>query len=105
MRDEVYKGAKCRVIGSANGPKGLTIGRIVTAMFPYTDRPPHTLHGQIWRIQAADGKGEFMTEHGGIGPEVDVAEDWLEVLRDDPEPPKAEEREKDLVVSSGEDGH
>jgi hypothetical protein len=27
---------------------------------------------------------EFVSEHGGIGMEVDCAEDWLEVIDEDP---------------------
>lgn len=98
-RKPVYPNAKCKIIGSANGPKGLSVGRICKALFPYTDRPPHSLWGQIWRIEAADGKGDFMTEHGGIGSQCDAAEDWLEVIEDDPAPPKAESKEKDLVLT------
>lgn len=88
------------IIGSANGPKGPSVGRKCITLFPYTDRPPHSLWGQIWRVKAVDGK-EFISEHGGVGMEVDVAEDWLQEYK---EPPKSQDtvQEKDLVISGNE---
>jgi hypothetical protein len=83
MAKRVYPGALCRIIGSANGPKGVSVGRTCRAKFLYTDRPPHSLWGEIWRVTSADGK-EFVSEHGGIGMEVDCAEDWLEIIDEDP---------------------
>jgi hypothetical protein len=89
----VYPGAHCRLIGSANGPKGPSVGRKCIAVHLYPHE--HSLHGPIWRVRSADGM-EFVSEHGGVGMEVDAAEDWLEVIP--PEPPKAEPRieSKDL---------
>ena len=96
----VTPGATCLVIGSANGPKGPSVGRKVIALSLWAHE--HTLHGPIWHCRSADGK-EFMSEHGGIGMEIDAAEDWLQPI--DPEPPEEMPRivEKDLenVVGRG----
>jgi hypothetical protein len=81
------------IIGSAHGPKGPSVGRKCKTMWLHGHE--HSLHGPIWHVASVDGK-EFLSEHGGIGMEVDVAEDWLQEVP--PEPPKAEPRvtEKDL---------
>jgi hypothetical protein len=83
MAKRVYPGALCRIIGSANGPKGVSVGRKCKALYVYTDRPGHSLWGEIWKVESVDGK-EFVSEHGGIGMFVDCAEDWLEVIEEDP---------------------
>jgi hypothetical protein len=44
---------------------------------------------------SADG-GEFISEHGGIGMEVDCAEDWLEPIDEEPNT-SLRETEKELV--------
>lgn len=89
----VQAGKTYLIIGSANGPKGPSVGRKCVAKFLHGHE--HSLHGPIWRVTSADGM-EFISEHGGIGMEVDCAEDWLQEIP--PEPPKAEPRvtEKDL---------
>jgi hypothetical protein len=81
---KVTPGALCLVIGSANGPKGPSVGRKVIALSLWAHE--HTLHGPK----------EFVSEHGGVGMELDFAEDWLQPC--DPEPPKEMPRivEKDL---------
>lgn len=80
---KITPGATCLVIGSANGPKGPSVGRKVIALSLWAHE--HTLHGPIWRCRSADGK-ELVSEHGGVGMEADFASDWL--LVQDPEPPK-----------------
>lgn len=89
----VQAGKTYLIIGSANGPKGPSVGRKCIAVSKYAHE--HSLHGPIWRVRSADGK-DFVSEHGGVGPEVDCAEDWLEPVP--PEPPKEQPRivEKDL---------
>ena len=80
MSKPVHPGAKCRVIGSASGPKGAAVGKICIALYRWDHE--HTLHGPIWHCRQADGK-DFVTDGGGVGPEADLAEDWLEVIEDD----------------------
>lgn len=80
MPKPVYPGARCEIIGSANGPKGPSVGRHCTAL--YLHQHQHSLWGNIWRVGSVDGS-DFVSEHGGVGPEVDCAEDWLRVIEDD----------------------
>lgn len=93
----IEAGMRCLIIGSANGPKGLSVGRKCVTMFKHPI--DHTLHGPIWHVKADDGK-EFISEYGATGPEVDCAEDWLVALP--PEPPNETPRiaEKDLQQSN-----
>ena len=81
--DKIYK-----IIGASN-PNSPNIGKRCKTMFKFTDRPPHSLWGPIWRVASVDGV-TFIDGHGEEGYEVNVAEDWLE---DFTEPPKALIRE------------
>lgn len=83
MAKKVTPGALCRIIGASN-PNSPIIGRRCKVLFAFTDRPPHSLWGQIWRIASVDGD-TFVDGRGDEDYEVNVAEDWLEVLDDDPD--------------------
>ena len=89
----VVPGKEYLIIGSSSGPKGLSVGRKCKTMFLHPQE--HVMHGPIWHVASVDGK-EFVSQFGGVGMEIDVAEDWLQDIP--PEPPKAEPRvtEKDL---------
>jgi hypothetical protein len=98
-KKEVYPGARCRIIGSANGPNGKSVGRIVTARYIQTGAP-HTLWGEVWVVEDVDGVPFDRTPNDGILPDMTQChcpEDWLLVLDDDPESPKAQERERELT--------
>jgi hypothetical protein len=89
----VVPGKVYLIIGSANGPNGLAVGRKCKTIH----RQPldHIEHGPLWYVESADGK-EFVSQYGATGMYVTVAEDWLQDIP--PEPPKTEPRvtEKDL---------
>lgn len=87
---------RCLIIGSANGPKGLSVGRKCVTMFRHPGE--HSLHGPIWHVKTDDGK-ELVSEYGGVGSEVDCAEDWLQPLP--PEPPKEELRVTEKELEDG----
>lgn len=99
MAKAIGPGVVCKIIGSANGPRGLSVGRKCVVLWPWQGEP-HTVWGQIWRVSALPGDPDFMSEHGGIGRQVDCAEDWLEPLDDEPpiEIPRVVEKDLDLVI-------
>ena len=100
----IQSGKTYKIIGSANGPKGLSVGRKCIAVHP-RGGAPHTLWGVCWIVETADGKPfEFIREAMVGFPEIkgtsmviDVAEDWLE--EEDPEPPQAETRIKERELT------
>lgn len=88
---EIKPGILCKVIGSALGPKGSSVGAIVRVV-GQDGGPPHSLHGDIWRCELVKGTN-LVTEYGGIGREADFAEDWLEPLPPTTAPLKKESLE------------
>ena len=76
--NKVYK-----IIGASN-PNSPNIGKRCKTLFKFTDRPPHSLWGMIWRVAAVDGT-TFIDGHGEENYEVNVAEDWLEIDTDSPD--------------------
>lgn len=96
----IQSGKTYKIIGSAKGPNGLSVGRKCIAV-QQRGGVPHTLWGICWIVETADGKPfEFVREAMEGFPEVngtcmviDCAEDWLE--EEDDEPPSAETRVKE----------
>ncbi len=80
-----------RIIGASN-PNSQNIGRRCKTLFKFTDRPPHSLWGTIWRVASVDGS-TFVDGFGEEGYEVNVAEDWLEEYTEPPKELTREERE------------
>lgn len=113
----VKPGDHAKIINSANGEKGSSVGRIVRV---HADRPhhgemdaqyadaanalndpfhycppspyekEHTSLGKIWPVESIDGK-PFVTEHGGQGMFADVPDRWL--VKCDPPPVVAKQLE------------
>lgn len=79
----IVPGKIYKIIGASN-PDSKIIGRKCKTMFAFTDRPPHTLWGQIWRVESVDGK-TFLDGNGEENYEVNVAEDWLSEDNDTPD--------------------
>lgn len=52
----------------------------------------HSLYGPVWRCRCKD---ELMTEYGGLGKELDFADDWLEPIK--PKNLKVKEVSKELT--------
>lgn len=104
MRREPYPGAKCRVIGSQLGPKGSTVGRVVKVI-DRADPPEHIAWGPMWDCVPLDGmpfkvvitSPDMQTTSTRDSSNATFAQDWLEVIEDDPEPPKVEEKQQELV--------
>lgn len=98
-RKEIKPNMRCRIIGSINGPTGTSVGRIciTVGIIPGV---PHTLWGPMWLVESADGKPFAVKHEDGREYEnlrCSAAEDWLEPLEDDPEPPKVETKEIELI--------
>lgn len=96
---EIKPNMRCRIIGSINGPKGSSVGRICITV-ELIRGVPHTLWGPMWLVESADGlpflvKHEDQTEYKHM--RCAAARDWLEPLEDDPEPLKEVERETELT--------
>jgi hypothetical protein len=102
---EVGPNVKCRIIGSQRGPEGSSVGKIVNVV-SRADPPTHIVWGPMWDVESLDGKPfkvivtspDMQTttlQDGGMN--AVCAEDWLEPLTDDPEPPKVAEKERELT--------
>lgn len=95
----IQPGKTYKIIGSAKGPSGKSVGRKCIAIHQISG-VPHTLWGICWKVETADGKPfeyireaiEGFPEVVGTSMRIDCAEDWLE--EEDDEPPKAEIRER-----------
>jgi hypothetical protein len=101
-KKDVYPGARCRIIGSAVGPKGTSVGRVCIARGPAQSLYgyPHSLWGQFWECESADGKPfDIKHDDGRVDRRMVAAfaEDWLEVIEDDEDLPKAKAKEHELV--------
>ena len=95
---EIKPGMRCRIIGSINGPKGTSVGRICNTLH-IVPGVPHTLWGPMWLVESVDGKPFDVKHEDGEeynGYRCCCAEDWLLPLDDDPELPKAQEKETEL---------
>lgn len=100
-----------RIISSAKGPSGSSVGRkCITVSIDPPERPPHTLWGKMWLVESADGKPfDFVREQtydedGTVYPSsvgrnmrCIVAADWLE--EEDEDPPEALMREKEKELT------
>jgi hypothetical protein len=103
MKKDVFPGAKCRVISSQRGPAGSSVGRIVRAVSLHSY--PHVVWGDMWDCEPLDGKPfevvitspDLQTTTVRTANFATVAADWLEVLEDDPEPPKVVEKTEELT--------
>ena len=91
----IIPGKIYKIIGTSN-PNSPSIGKKCKALFKFTDRPPHTLWGPIWRVESVDGS-TFLDGNGEEGYEVNVAEGWLE---DSTEPPKENISEEHALKES-----
>lgn len=99
-KKNVHPGARCRIISSASGPNGKSVGRIVTARYIQTGAP-HTLWGEVWVVEDVDGVPFDRLPNDGLLPDMTQChcpEDWLEIIEDDPMPPKAEEVERERTL-------
>jgi len=89
----------CRIIGSTAGPNGTSVGRKCVTVKKITDRPPHSLWGEMWECESADSL-PFDIEYGDGTKKKSMravfAEDWLEVIEPDSDV-KEEEKEKELT--------
>lgn len=117
----VKPGDHAKIINSANGEKGASVGRVVLVMFDrphhgemdaaYCDQmnalndpkhycPPspyekeHSKLGKIWPCKSIDGK-PFVSESGGIGEYIDVPDRWL--VKCDPPPAILKEKKAELT--------
>jgi hypothetical protein len=114
----VKPGDRAKIINSANGEKGMCVGRIVMVLAdrpfiqndadklwadqgnatgdPYHRCPPspydkeHTKLGKIWPVESFDGKPLY-NEHGGAERYVDVPDRWLEKILPEEAPPVVKE--------------
>lgn len=104
MAKKIEPGVKCRVIGSARGPSGASVGKIVKVV-DRADPPMHVMWGEMWDVEAIDGS---MFQVQITSPDMQIksiresrnatcAADWLQPLDDDQMPPKVQEKERELI--------
>jgi hypothetical protein len=55
--------------------EGVSTGKIVQCIRIQGD---HSLYGPIWKVRSKD---TLVSEHGGVGNEVDVPDKWLKPIR------------------------
>lgn len=93
----VKLGKKHRIIGSAVGPKGDSVGRIVIPTHPITDQPPHSLWGVMYVCRPTDNEPFTIKQFGKlkIMDHCVCAEDWLEEI-DDPDEVNTNETKEEL---------
>jgi hypothetical protein len=104
MAKEIKPGIKCRIVGSAMGPKGSSIGKIVKVV-GLAEPPVHVVWGDMWEVEAVDGSvfkvkitsPDMQTSNLQDSKNAVCAGDWLEPLEDDPTPPAVKEREVELT--------
>lgn len=90
-KKEVTPGALCKVISGADGPKAQSVGRQVRAIAVHPQH--HVVWGPIWLCESTDGL-DIVTMYGATGQRAHFAEDWLEVIEEDPNAtPRIEEKE------------
>lgn len=89
-------GKRHEIIGSAVGPKGDSVGRIVIPTHPLTDRPPHSLWGVMYVCRPTDNEPFTVQQEGKLKilDHCICAEDWLRELKDDDESTKNETKEE-----------
>jgi hypothetical protein len=103
-KKEVAPGVKCRLISSALGPKGSSVGKIVRVVCR-SDPPTHVVWGPYWDIVSVDGtpfkvkitSPDMQTSHIRESMNASAAQDWLEPIDDDEDLPKAKAEEHELV--------
>jgi hypothetical protein len=104
MKKQVGPNVICRIIGSARGPKGSSVGKIVKVI-GRSEHPEHVVWGPMWDVKKVDGtpfevevtSPDLQTKKIVQNAFAACAEDWLEPLDDDPEPPKVQEKEHELT--------
>lgn len=103
-KKEIGPGVKCKVIGTAVGPTGSSMGKIVRVV-DRADPPIHVVWGEMWDVEAIDGKPfkvkitspDMQTSSFRESNNSTCAVDWLEPLDDDMLPPQVQEREQQLT--------
>lgn len=124
MSYNVKPGDKAVIIGSINGPKGLSVGRNVRVLADSPVRSPdwdakwsdannarndpqhycppspyekeHTKWGKIWPVVCLNG-GTFADDNGGVHQYIDVPDQFLRKLVDPQQAPEVKKADLELT--------
>ena len=106
MAKKIGPNVLCRVISGNQGPSSPNVGRHVMVMHAHPNPHPHSLWDKIWVCRSLDGRPfKIKRDQGDVfgsnpnetSAQADFPEDWLEPIEEDPDTPKVQEKEQDLI--------